>query len=255
MRVRLPSFHLGLAGLLGLSALGTAAVSVATEKRGHQTPPSKDGDLVVGLCDGKTSMEVDGVKPGQTLNRKEAQAVSEALMKSWREKNPHASWDQAPQQISMAAPSDSSKGKSMADRVKNTAAGKPFYKKEESASDAGSADTYSSYTERDERIWKTSTQTVVEQGHKVFHDAKQLGGTVGISCDMCHPDAANTHPETYPKYQVQLGRVALLRDMINWCIENPVRGKPLADDDEKMKALEAYIYAQRKGTALEYGKH
>ncbi|PTL76964.1 hypothetical protein DAT35_47355 [Vitiosangium sp. GDMCC 1.1324] len=72
---------------------------------------------------------------------------------------------------------------------------------------------------------------------------------------MCHPDAANTHPETYPKYQVQFGRVALLRDMINWCIENPVRGKPLADDDPKMRAMEAYIYAQRKGVPLEYGKH
>ncbi|MBK7859327.1 MAG: hypothetical protein IPJ65_12035 [Archangiaceae bacterium] len=72
---------------------------------------------------------------------------------------------------------------------------------------------------------------------------------------MCHPDASNTHPETYPKYQVQLGRVALLRDMINWCIENPVRGSPLADDDPRMKAMEAYLYAQRKGVALEYGKH
>jgi thiosulfate dehydrogenase len=72
---------------------------------------------------------------------------------------------------------------------------------------------------------------------------------------MCPPDAANTHPETYPKYQVQLGRVALLRDMINWCIENPVRGKPLPDGDDKIKALEAYILAQRKGIALEYGKH
>ncbi|OJT22169.1 hypothetical protein BO221_24170 [Archangium sp. Cb G35] len=72
---------------------------------------------------------------------------------------------------------------------------------------------------------------------------------------MCHPDAANTHPETYPKYQVQFGRVALLRDMINWCIENPVRGKPLADDDPKMKAMEAYIYSKRKGVPLEFGKH
>jgi cytochrome c len=53
---------------------------------------------------------------------------------------------------------------------------------------------------------------------------------------------------------VQLGRVALLRDMVNWCIENPVRGKPLADADEKMRALEAYILAQRKGVKLEYGK-
>jgi thiosulfate dehydrogenase len=69
------------------------------------------------------------------------------------------------------------------------------------------------------------------------------------------PDAANAHPETYPKFQVQLGRVVLLRDMINWCIENPVRGNLLADDDPRLKALEAYIIAQRKGVALEYGKH
>jgi hypothetical protein len=34
-----------------------------------------------------------------------------------------------------------------------------------------------------------------------------------------------------------------------------VRGKPLHDDDPKLKALEAYILAQRKGVALEYGKH
>jgi len=63
------------------------------------------------------------------------------------------------------------------------------------------------------------------------------------------------HPETYPKYQEQLQRVALLRDMINWCIENPVKGKTLSPDDPKMRALEAYIMAQRKGVAMEYGKH
>ncbi len=72
---------------------------------------------------------------------------------------------------------------------------------------------------------------------------------------MCHPNASTTHPESYPKFQVQLGRVALLRDMINWCIENPVKGKPLPDDDRRLRALEAYILAQRKGTALQYGKH
>jgi len=42
--------------------------------------------------------------------------------------------------------------------------------------------------------------------------------------------------------------------MINWCIEHPVRGKALAPDDPKMRALEAYIIAQRKGVALDYGK-
>jgi hypothetical protein len=49
--------------------------------------------------------------------------------------------------------------------------------------------------------------------------------------------------------------VALLRDVINWCIENPVGGKPLHDDDPRLKELEAYILAQRRGVPLEYGKH
>lgn len=115
--------------------------------------------------------------------------------------------------------------------------------------------TYSAFGPRDVQIWQASTQAFVHRGDVIFHSAKLLGGTVGVSCDMCHPDAANTHPETYPKYQVQLGRVALLRDMINWCIENPVRGKPFRDDDVRLKALEAYILAQRKGVALNYGQH
>lgn len=64
---------------------------------------------------------------------------------------------------------------------------------------------------------------------------------------MCHP---NTHPETYPKYQVQLHRVALL-----WCIENPTKGKPLADDDTRLRAMEAYIMSTRKGVPTAPGKH
>ncbi|MCB9587834.1 MAG: hypothetical protein H6718_20690 [Polyangiaceae bacterium] len=71
---------------------------------------------------------------------------------------------------------------------------------------------------------------------------------------MCHPHAANTHPETYPKFQPQLGRVALLRDMINWCIQHPVRGKPFDADDPRMRAMESYILAQRAGKSLQYGK-
>lgn len=42
--------------------------------------------------------------------------------------------------------------------------------------------------------------------------------------------------------------------MINWCIEHPVRAKALASDDPRMRALESYIYAQRTGKVLEYGK-
>jgi cytochrome c len=116
-------------------------------------------------------------------------------------------------------------------------------------------DTYASFHERDFRVWQAETQKFVDYGKRIFHSDKMLGGTIGVSCDMCHPDASNTHPETYPKYQVQLQRVALLRDMIEWCIENPVKGKTMDPNDLRLRALEAYILAQRKGIALDYGKH
>ena len=115
--------------------------------------------------------------------------------------------------------------------------------------------TYGQYTERDVITWARETEKLVVEGSRIFHNAAALGGTAGVSCDMCHPHAANTHPETYPKFQVQMGRVALLRDMINWCIEHPVRGNRMDADDPRMRALEAYITAQRTGTKLNYGKH
>jgi hypothetical protein len=115
--------------------------------------------------------------------------------------------------------------------------------------------TYGRYTRLDILTWARETEKLVVEGSRIFHSAAALGSTNGVSCDMCHPDAANTHPETYPKFQVQMGRVALLRDMINWCVENPVRGARFEPDSPEMRAMEAYIYAQRKGKALNYGKH
>ncbi len=204
---------------------------------GHALAISKDGNLVVGLCDGETSIEVPGVKPGDAMARGQAQQVADALMAEWRRKHPDAAW------VVAQAPTDASKA-----GVGVTAA-------TPSGTTEGQFQTYGAFTQRDQAIWKESADKLIAEGKRIFHDAKALGGTNSISCDMCHPDGSNTHPETYPKYQVQLGRVALLRDMINWCIENPVRGKPFPDDDPRLKALEAYILAQRKGTALDYGKH
>jgi cytochrome c len=111
------------------------------------------------------------------------------------------------------------------------------------------------FGERDLLVWKRETERLVVEGARIFHSGDELGSTIAVSCDMCHPDASNTHPETYPKYQVQMGRAVLLRDMINWCLEHPVRAEPFSEDDPRMRALEAYIYAQRTGTPLAYGKH
>ena len=121
--------------------------------------------------------------------------------------------------------------------------------------DQADGHTYGQPDKRDLLLWARETEKFVVEGSRIFHSADLLGSTVAVSCDMCHPHAANTHPETYPKFQTQLGRVVLLRDMINWCIEQPVRGKRLGSDDPAMRALEAYIMAQRSGTPMNYGKH
>jgi thiosulfate dehydrogenase len=108
------------------------------------------------------------------------------------------------------------------------------------------------FTQEDLKTWQAAFMDVVVEGEKLFHSAL---GSNKVSCDMCHPNATNTHPETYPKFQKQLGQVATLRDMINWCIENPLEGKPFALDDPKMIAMEAYITWERRGKPLEPGKH
>ena len=121
--------------------------------------------------------------------------------------------------------------------------------------DQGVGCTYKNFSKQDLVLWEKETERMVVEGSRIFHNADLLGSTNAVSCDMCHPDGSNTHPETYPKYQVQLGRVALLRDMINWCLENPCRGKPLSGDSAEMRALEAYILAMRAGKTMQYGKH
>lgn len=109
------------------------------------------------------------------------------------------------------------------------------------------------FTEADLKKWNEAFTATVKEGENLFHSSKL--GKNSVSCDMCHPNASNNHPETYPKFQKQLGKVVGLRDMINWCIQNPLEGAPLAADDPKMIALEAYITYERRGVKLEAGKH
>ena len=101
--------------------------------------------------------------------------------------------------------------------------------------------------------WQQEFGAVVDEGEKLFHGGLKNRNTV--SCDQCHPNAANTHPETYPKFQQQLGRVVVLGEMINWCIMNPLESEPLGLDDPSMVALQAYISKERKGVELDPGKH
>jgi hypothetical protein len=192
-------------------------------------PPAAPAPVASGtdvlLCDGQTKVTVPAGTPGT--------AVAGSLMAEWFRKNPNANWEAEERERHTLQPAAEN-----ADLVGQI-----------------QGQTYGKVTAADVALWKDETERTALEGSRVFHSGDELGSTVGVSCDMCHPHAANTHPETYPKYQAQLGRVALLRDMINWCIEHPVRGKPLSSDDPKMRVLEAYILAQRKGKPLDYGRH
>jgi thiosulfate dehydrogenase len=190
-------------------------------------------ETIVTLCDNVTEVVIPGLKPGQKLDSRRAFQVADTFMTEWKRQNPGSNWIMA--QNLMPVPE-------MALQVRR-------------APEAKQVEAYSSFSARDEFVWKTELDKFVQEGNRIFHNADAFGGSIGVSCDMCHPNAANTHPETYPKYQVQLQRVALLRDMINWCIQHPTKGKPLADDDQRLRAMEAYIIAQRKGKAIEPGKH
>ena len=221
----------------------------------HQVPQAKDGGVVVMLCDGKTSMEVKGLKTGESMSHAQAVEVTRELMAKWQREHPDEKWQMA-QTDESSQPVPAPSAASGANVSKPSSNGPEHGEYREGAHKGQQqGDTYASFTDRDYKIWKNETDNFVAEGKKIFHSDKELGGTIGVSCDMCHPDASNTHPETYPKYQVQLQKVALLRDMIDWCIENPVKGKALDPNDPKLRALEAYILAQRKGVPLDYGKH
>lgn len=221
-------------------ALATAGVAGSLHMRlwAQEKKPSPES-VTVTLCDGKTEMTVPGLKPGEKLDRSRAQAVAHQFLEEWGLNNPSSPWllaqNTAPKSTALPAPAPE--------------------KQAAPAAVPKQSEVYSRFSERDKLVWKLETEKFIAEGKRIFHDADAFGGTIGVSCDMCHPNASNTHPETYPKYQVQLQRVALLRDMINWCIQNPTKGKPLADDDPRLRAMEAYILAQRTGKAIEPGKH
>jgi thiosulfate dehydrogenase len=109
------------------------------------------------------------------------------------------------------------------------------------------------FTKQDLARWEQQFQGVVKEGRKLWTSAEL--GTNGVACAQCHPNAANTHPETYPKFQKQLGKVTSMWEMVNWCIRNPLEGKDLTADDPRMTAILAYVTHERRGVKLEPGKH
>jgi thiosulfate dehydrogenase len=215
-------------GLWVLAAVPMAALALAG------SPDNDPGNgVTVSLCDGQSQMVVPGLKPGQELLPAEARLAAAEMMQVWRKNQGEARWASWTSEETEATAST----------------------QQAAAPPAQGPGQTTKFTARDQMLWSKEEKAWIEEGYKNFHNSKALGGTIGISCDMCHPDASNTHPETYPKFQTQTKKMALLRDMINWCIENPQKGKPLAENDPRLRSVEAYILSARKGVPLAPGKH
>jgi thiosulfate dehydrogenase len=190
----------------------------------------------VWACDQRKMVVVEGVRPDEKIPPQRAQLVADVLMDLMRYCNEEITARISVDQVITVAANGQV--------LENYVVGGPLPIAKAS---------FGEPTQREQAIWKAELDKVVAEGDRLFH-SDELGSN-GVACAMCHPNASNTHPETYPKFQTQLKKVALLRDMVNWCIMNPLEGKALAADDPRMEALEAYILSQRRGKPLDAGKH
>jgi thiosulfate dehydrogenase len=94
---------------------------------------------------------------------------------------------------------------------------------------------------------------VVDHGRDLWHGSRKDMTTNGLACGNCHPDAAGSNPQTFPKYQNDMGQVVALRDMINWCITGPLAGKEIDPDGTDMIAMEAYATYLYRGVTITPG--
>ena len=72
----------------------------------------------------------------------------------------------------------------------------------------------------------------VEQGKQLFNDPGLGGSTNKTSCASCHPDGRKLE---------QAGNKTNLTQMINTCIERPLKGQALEVDSPEMDSLKKYI--------------
>lgn len=227
------------AGILVLCAIGAHAEWDAHQQEARHAAVGADdrwASRIVWACDQRKMVVVEGVAHDEKIPPARAQLVADVLMDLMRYCDEEITAKIAiNQKITVAA-----NGRVYEDYVP----GGPL---------PIATVSFGEPTRRERAIWDAELKKLVTEGDRLFHSDEI--GTNGVACAMCHPHATNTHPETYPKFQAQLKKVAVLRDMVNWCILNPLEGPELPHDDPRMRALEAYILSQRAGAPLEAGKH
>jgi cytochrome c len=89
----------------------------------------------------------------------------------------------------------------------------------------------------------------VAKGKALFNDSKLAGGTAGKSCNSCHPDGKGLEKAGMKK-EFNLGgmKQRSLKEAINTCIVNALKGKALDAKSQEMKDIVAYIKSLEKKT-------
>jgi len=75
-----------------------------------------------------------------------------------------------------------------------------------------------------------------ERGKALFRDPKLGGGTVGVSCNSCHPDGKGLEKAADMK---GLGK------QVNACIKNALKGKGIDPKSAEMADIVAYLKSLR----------
>lgn len=89
---------------------------------------------------------------------------------------------------------------------------------------------------------KATSKDPVEIGKALFQDPSL--GTTGQTCKTCHPNPETSMKDVGKKYPAYFGmakKEMTLKEVINYCIQVPLKGRALPANDEKLLALEAYL--------------
>lgn len=109
------------------------------------------------------------------------------------------------------------------------------------------------FTEAELAAQKAALIKSVDHGFNLWHGEKASMTKNGLACGNCHPDAAASNPQTFPKFIPAFNRVVTFREMINWCIQNPQAGQALDVSGPDMLAMEAYAFYLHRGIPIEPG--
>lgn len=90
----------------------------------------------------------------------------------------------------------------------------------------------------------TDSVKLMQMGEKLWNDTKL--GTSGTACATCHLSGKGLKTGTFPKYLKMPDDIVTLDQMINFCMTNPMKGKALPWNSEKMTALAAYAQSHAK---------